>query len=86
MEMEEQNNIKQKSQQLVNKFYFVLPNNGSFSGINNVNDRYKEAKQCALIAVDEMIETVNMCIPYQNEETYVEYWQEVKQEILNLKQ
>jgi hypothetical protein len=37
--------------------------------------------QCALVAVDEIISTVNMCIPYLNEETYMKYWQEVKNEI-----
>jgi hypothetical protein len=40
--------------------------------------------QCALVAVDEIISTVNMCIPYLNEETYVKYWQEVKNEIEKL--
>jgi hypothetical protein len=43
-----------------------------------------DVKQCALIAVDEIIYTVNMCIPYQNEETYVNYWQQVKIEIEKL--
>jgi vacuolar-type H+-ATPase subunit H len=41
----------------------------------------KSAKQCALIAVEEIISTVNMCIPYLSEGTYVKYWQEVKKEI-----
>ena len=35
----------------------------------------------ALIAVEEIISTVNMCIPYLSEGTYVKYWQEVKKEI-----
>ena len=76
MEMEEENNPKQKSLQLVERFYFALPNNGSFTGINNINDRYKEAKQCALLTVDE----IHFVIGYNNI-----YWNEVKQEILNLK-
>ena len=78
MEMEEENNPKQKSLQLVEKFYFALPNNGSFTGINNINDRYKEAKQCALLTVDELL----LLITYQ---PTIDYWNEVKQEILNLK-
>jgi hypothetical protein len=42
------------------------------------------AKQCALIAVDEIFKTVSMCIPYRNESTYSNYWQEVKKEIEKL--
>jgi hypothetical protein len=45
---------------------------------------YEGAKQCALIAVDEIFKTVSMCIPYRNESTYSNYWQEVKQEIEKL--
>jgi hypothetical protein len=41
------------------------------------------AKECALIAIDEIIKTVDMCIPYHNQETYVDYWKQVKQEIEN---
>jgi hypothetical protein len=37
---------------LVERFYFSLPNNGSFTGINNINRRWEEAKMCALIAVE----------------------------------
>jgi hypothetical protein len=62
---------KEKAKELVNKFYDEI--------------KYMErAKKCALIAVNEIIYTVNMCIPYQNEETYVNYWQQVKIEIEKL--
>jgi hypothetical protein len=37
-----------------------------------------EAKQCALIAVDEIIKELERCFIHN------EYWQEVKQEIENL--
>ena len=50
---------KEKAKTLVNRFYYSLPNNGSFMGINNVESRYKEAKQCALIAIDEILQTVD---------------------------
>ena len=46
--------------------------------------RKQMIKQCAVIAVDEIIKTVNMCIPYHNEETNVDFWSEVKQEIEKL--
>jgi hypothetical protein len=47
---------KQKAKNLVNTFYYSLPNNGSQEGINSTTRRYSEAKQCALIAIDEIIE------------------------------
>lgn len=42
------------------------------------------AKNCSLIAIDEIFKTVSMCIPYLDESTYSEYWNEVKQEIEKL--
>jgi uncharacterized protein YutE (UPF0331/DUF86 family) len=63
-------NETEKAKELVNKMYNC-----------ELDISYYAAKQCALIAVDEIINTVDMCIPYQNEETYVNYWQEVKKEI-----
>jgi len=44
---------KERANNLVDKFYYSLPNNGSYSGINSIVSRYDEAKQCALITVDE---------------------------------
>ena len=55
LEQEEQNKVlfvKDKASYLIESFYFSLPNNGSFSGINNINNRWEEAKRCALIAVE----------------------------------
>jgi hypothetical protein len=72
--------MKEKAQQLIDKFYFALPNNGSFTGINNVNDRYKEAKQCALITVDEIIKSTS----WQYLVEGLDYWHEIKQEIEKL--
>ena len=43
---------KEKAKDLVNTFYYSLPNNGSQEGINSTTRRYEEAKQCALIAED----------------------------------
>ena len=75
-----------KAQELVNKFREFA------DGTDSETDRYspgvekEKAKQCALIAVDEMIN-------YFSKETFmmayleiaiseVNYWQEVKQELL----
>ena len=41
-----------KAKDLVNTFYYSLPNNGSTEGLNSTTRRYAEAKQCALIAED----------------------------------
>jgi molybdenum cofactor biosynthesis enzyme len=42
------------------------------------------AKVAALIAVNAMIETVSMCIPFMHEYTFIEFWEEVKIEIEKL--
>jgi hypothetical protein len=71
---------KEKANELVGKMYNV----DFHDDAREIGMRYPHAKQCALIAVDEIISTVNICIPYLNEETYVKYWQEVKNEIEKL--
>jgi hypothetical protein len=70
---------RQKAEELVRKYY-------SF-GLNNPAQSFSwyECKQCALIAVDEII----LANPHSNTFTNVEYstmeyWQEVKKEIENL--
>ena len=65
---------KEKARDLADTFYYSLPNNGSTEGINSTTRRYAEAKQCALIAVDQLIDYYD---PFG-------YWKEVKQEIENL--
>ena len=57
---------KEKAKELVDNF---IPHS---TGNSNIN----EAKQCALIAVDEIL----ICCIGSHED----YWQEVKQEIINL--
>jgi hypothetical protein len=39
--------------------------------------QYEVCKECALIAVDEILDTIKWCIG----DSQVEYWQEVKKEI-----
>ena len=58
---------KDKARQLVNKMWiYALPNE---------NGSWENAKQCALIAVNEII---------QNFFSNFDYWEEVKQEIEKL--
>ena len=80
---------KEKAKQLVQRFYFSLPNNGSFTGLNNINRRWEEGKKCALIAIDEIINsnpTSQRSDPFLGNRTYenVNYWKDVKQEIEKL--
>ena len=65
---------KEKSEDLIIKYLTV-------SSKNNYNMSYTIAKQCALIAVDELIDEQTS---WQNGQVNpVLYWQEVKQEIKN---
>jgi hypothetical protein len=68
---------KEKAKELVDKFRMnVLDYEGS--GLNTF-----KAKQCALIAVDEIIEQNNIWIKHTGKGTN-NYWQEVKTEIEKL--
>ena len=70
----------EKANQLVQRFYLSLPNNGSETGICNVHQRWEEGKKCALIAVDEIIKA-----HIHNEGVrHLKWWEEVKQEIEKL--
>jgi hypothetical protein len=77
---------QEKAKQLVERFYLALPNNGSQTGINNVHSRWEEGKQCAKMAVDEIIKsnpTSQRSDPFLGNRTYenVSYWNDVQQEI-----
>ena len=73
---------KEKAKQLVDKFYQTTPNESWINqpiGLKEEYKAWKQSKQCALIAVDELIKEQTM---WQNGEVNpVLYWQEVKQEI-----
>ena len=41
---------------IINKYYYTLPNNGDRDhGINNCKSRYKEAIECALLSIENLI-------------------------------
>jgi hypothetical protein len=72
---------KEKAKELVNKFYSKVDEERLL-----VNKYWSNAKFCALIAVDEII---NVCLPSSEyggviTDATIEYWQEVKQEINKL--
>ena len=74
---------KEKAKELFNKMFNVDDPMGSYPMC------YETAKQCALIAVDEIIKTLNNDIQDINVVgnvllDLIDYWREVKQEIEQL--
>ena len=63
---------KEKAQELIDKFHIKVHDREGTSAMNEF-----EAKQCALIAVDEILEVYKTNWNIDNT-----YWQEVKKEIL----
>jgi hypothetical protein len=69
---------KEKAEELVSKYY-NLESEGDKGGWMTLND----AKQCALITVDEIINDYNT-FPNSFKNKHTSYWQEVKNEIEKL--
>ena len=71
-------NPKEKAEEL---FYKMLSTDkvDSYSFVGS-----KVAKQCALIAVDEILDIDYFDMSEEYFENTMEYWQQVKQEIVNL--
>ena len=79
---------KEKAIELVDKFYQTTPNEAWINeplGIVKEYKAYNQSKECALIAVDEIIDSEPQ---YEWSNDYWknpnDFWQEVKQEIENL--
>ena len=72
---------KEKANELVVSFYTIMPESSNEYGMD-----WDMAKKCALIAVDEIINSgaLNDEEIYVSKPSYVGYWEEVKQEIENL--
>ena len=70
---------KEKAQELFDKFEL------SFAGVISADEDWEAlGKQCALIAVDEII-SADWYIPtFEDYKKWTSYWKEVKQEIENL--
>ena len=79
---------KEKAEELVDKFYQTTPNEYFVNEPIGIAGRYKawnQSKQCALIAVDEILDLKHIVTLRRNmHEMELEYWDEVKQEIENL--
>lgn len=77
---------KEKATELYNKFFKCKNESGDYFVIPISED----AKQCALICVDEILSgcctyVSNKDAKWITDEETSEYWQEVKQEIINRK-
>jgi len=80
---------KEKAIELVDKFYQLFPLKKDVISIYGTlsweYDNWVQAKQCALIAVDEIIEANPIIFRLDNTiMSNKSYWQEVKQEIEKL--
>jgi hypothetical protein len=69
---------EEKAKMLVNKFKYYTR---AFNETNGWEDTCYNAKQCALIAVDEIIENEKIDSLECNN---IQYWQEIKQSIKEL--
>jgi hypothetical protein len=67
---------KEKAKELFDKFLMEIPN-------NEMSLEYEASRQCALIAVDEILDAI-VIINEHNFDVLNKYWAEVKQEIENL--
>ena len=79
---------KEKAEELVDKFHikvYVSFIENSIPSVINALMLYNSAKQCALIALDEIIMSNPHSNPFNtNVYSTMGYWQEVKQEIEKL--
>jgi len=77
----------EKAIEMVDKFYQTTPNEAWYNpplASTSINYKaWEQAKQCALIAVDEIIEAIHWH-EFETPNKELEYWQEVKQEIQKL--
>lgn len=68
---------KEKAQELINTMLSCNPNRqDGISAIDTI-----QAKLCAGKAVDEILKVVSLTDSGYGEETTIQYWEEVKQEI-----
>jgi hypothetical protein len=68
---------KEKAKELFDKFYSAIPS-------DEIGENYSSAKQCALIAVDELLWLLNEIDYDLNSDNAIIFYNEVKQEIEKL--
>ena len=75
--------------EIIHEYYFMLPNNGSLNeGINSCESRYKEAVDCALLSVKQLILTLEFML-MENNDSYImdriNFYDEVTSELYGIK-
>ena len=74
---------KEKAKELICKYQNLdIEVGGQYDGYITLHNQ--DAKQCALIAVDEILSTIEVGLNDYKSLEKINYWQEVKQEINNL--
>ena len=75
--------------EIIHEYYFMLPNNGSLnSGINSCESRYKEAVDCALLSVKQLILTLEFMLMEPNSAFVMDrinFYDEVTSELYGIK-
>lgn len=77
---------KERAHKLHMRYYFMLPNNGSYTGLVSIPVRWREAIECAIVAVDAIMDFMQMDDEYHEDthfanSKWVRYWVEVKEEL-----
>ena len=77
---------KEKAKELIEMFIFFASNEGTTEDGFIYSDEMQmfNAKQCALIAVDEVIANIEPSVSMDVITARIKYWEQVKQEIQNL--
>jgi hypothetical protein len=80
---------KEKAKELADKFYQTTPNEAWYNPpIGSITSKeykaWEQAKECALIAVDEVLFSLNAITDKYVELGMRTFWQEVKQELEKL--
>ena len=80
---------RKAAHEIIHEYYFMLPNNGSLNeGINNCESRYKEAVDCALLSVKQLILTLEFML-MENNDSYImdriNFYDEVTSELYGIK-
>jgi hypothetical protein len=78
---------KEKAKELVDKFYQTTPNEAFINEPYGIATEYKaweQAKECALIAVNEMLDNDGWSSSQYGWDVFKKYFIEVKKEIENL--
>jgi hypothetical protein len=75
--------------EIIHDYYFKLPNNGyMYGGCNSCDSRYKEAIECALISVKQLILTLEFILIESNDPAIMDrinFYDEVQAELYKIK-